>query len=316
MWFIANIAAALLIGSPSLAGIENIPTPQLLAELETTTEYIRVPLAADSTMVVIAQELRISLYELSEINPDKKVVELLKAGSWIILPKSTQNQVLDSPRFLGDDIRASAPLASPTTSKNPEDIIGTVAKSRKTSSSDVLRWARNILNPIVKTSADLASEGKNCNFFARNPSVTEHYVLGEKHVFSDVMTTTSGYMTTAKEGGIYSQIDAPYYTTDCIESSVNLFCMKGSCIVSMDSGKYGYHPGERNTVLIDGQRFSWIGDMPNAIGRQMWSALRDGSVVKSSLSLWPSTYTNNKDVVQGVQELKNQTYQLSLGEVD
>jgi len=179
-----------------------------------------------------------------------------------------------------------------------------------------LRAPGGILNPIVKTSADLAAEGKNCNFFGDKPFVRDHYVRGEKHVLSSVMTTTSGFMMSAKAGGISAGLDAPYYKTDCTESRVRLFCTKGSCIVSMKSGDHGYSPGERSTVLIDDQRFTWIGDMPTVIGRQMWAALRDGSVVKSSLSLWPSDYTNHKDVVQGVQELKNRTYQLSLGEVD
>ena len=179
-----------------------------------------------------------------------------------------------------------------------------------------MREPGGILNPIVKTSADLAAEGKNCNFFGNKPSATEHHVRGERHVLSTVMTTASGYMMTSREGGIYGDRNAPRYKTDCTQSRVNLFCMKGSCIVSMKSGDYGYHPGERSTVLIDGQRFSWLGEMPDSIGRQMWAKLRDGSVVKSSLSLWPSDYTNHKDVLQGVKELKNQTYQLSLGEVN
>ena len=163
----------------------------------------------------------------------------------------------------------------------------------------------------MKTSTDLQAEGKTCNFFGDKPHVSEHYVRGEKHVLSSVMSTASGFMRTTQPGGI----DDPWYKTDCTRSQLNLFCMKGFCIVSMRSGDYGYHPGERSTVLIDGQRFTWIGDMPDAIGHQMWKALRDGSVVKSALSLWPSEYTNHKDVVQGVQELKNRTYKLSLGKV-
>jgi len=162
--------------------------------------------------------------------------------------------------------------------------------------------------PIVKTSADLKAEGKTCNFFGDKPHVSEHYVRGEKHVLSPVMSTASDYMSPTRKGGMW-------YKTDYNRNHLNLFCMKGFSIVSMRSGDYDYHPGERSTVLIDGQRFTWIGDMPDAIGHQIWKALRDGSVVKSALSLWPSDYTNHKDVVQGVQELKNRTYKLSLGEV-
>lgn len=108
---IATVAAALLIGSPALAGSDHVPPPPLLSALTTTSEYIWVPLATDSELSRISRELNLSLAELAEIN-DKPSSTLLKAGSWVVLPKSSQDQVLRSSRFLGDNIRASAPLAA------------------------------------------------------------------------------------------------------------------------------------------------------------------------------------------------------------
>ena len=94
------------------ADSQRVPPPPLLAALSTPPEYIWVPLAADSELSSISRELDLSLSELAEIN-DKSSSALLKAGSWLVLPKSSQEQVLDSSRFLGDNLRASAPLSAP-----------------------------------------------------------------------------------------------------------------------------------------------------------------------------------------------------------
>lgn len=99
---------------------------------------------------------------------------------------------------------------------------------------------------------------------------------------------------------------------NCGESQVDLVCAGGDCWVAMDSGRYGYHPGERSTVIIDGRKFSWVGDMPIQTGRQMWSALREGSVVKSAIAQLPGRYTNSKDLLNGVQQSKNLVYGFSL----
>ncbi len=212
-------------------------------------------------------------------------------------------------------ITATAALSSLMTAGSAQTLNPKLPKMR--SLVEAIAEPGSRLNPIVKTSADLAAEGNNCNFFGNKPTVTEHYVRGEKHVLTSVMTEyESDHLLSRQEGGASARYEDPWYKTNCTESQVYLYCIKGDCMVTLKNGEYGYSPGEGNTVLIDGQRFTWVGDMPYSIGRKMWASLRNGSVVKSSLSLWPSKYTNHKDVVQGVQELKNQTYTLSLGEVN
>ena len=94
------------------ADSQRVPLQPLLASLSSPPEYIWVPLAADSELSSISRELDLSLNELAEIN-DKSSSVLMKAGSWIVLPKSSQNRVVGSSRFLGNNIRASAPLSAP-----------------------------------------------------------------------------------------------------------------------------------------------------------------------------------------------------------
>ncbi len=91
---------------------QHLPPPPLLAALPTTPEYVWVPLAADSELSTISRELNLSLIELSDLN-ETSTSTLMKAGSWLVLPKSSQDQVLASSRFLGDNLRTSAPLSAP-----------------------------------------------------------------------------------------------------------------------------------------------------------------------------------------------------------
>ena len=46
---------------------QHLPPPPLLAALPTTPEYVWVPLAADSELSTISQELNLSLIELSDL---------------------------------------------------------------------------------------------------------------------------------------------------------------------------------------------------------------------------------------------------------
>lgn len=96
---------------------QHVPPPPLLTALTTAPEYIWVPLAADSELSSISRALDLSLNELAEIN-DKPSRTLLKAGTWIVLPKSSQDQVLLSTRFEGDNLRTTAPLSAPPTLQN------------------------------------------------------------------------------------------------------------------------------------------------------------------------------------------------------
>ena len=164
------------------------------------------------------------------------------------------------------------------------------------------------LNPETKTSAQLQAEGKTCNVFQRSPITWFDHVKGKRFARVGLMGVW-GNQFQKYENGDYS---ANSYKTDCTETQVKLSCMKGDCWMSMNSQDHGYHPGKQNVVLIDGKRFSWVGEMPTSTGRQMWKTLREGSVVKSSLVLWPSRYTNHKDVLRGVQQSKNTAYKLSL----
>ena len=95
-------------------------TPQqLLAALPSPSALIWVKLAADSDLSVIARELDLSLSELSKLN-EKPASTMLKAGTLLVLPSSSRDDVEDSSRFVSESLRTTAPLSSPPI---PKDVV-------------------------------------------------------------------------------------------------------------------------------------------------------------------------------------------------
>jgi len=68
---------------------------------------------------VIARELDLSLIELSKLN-EKPASTMLKAGTLLVLPSSSRDDVEDSSRFVSESLRTTAPLSSPPI---PQDVI-------------------------------------------------------------------------------------------------------------------------------------------------------------------------------------------------
>lgn len=172
-----------------------------------------------------------------------------------------------------------------------------------------------------RTLKALKSEGKSCNLLNSSFYSNFDYVEDKTYSMAYLMTTykeplkrpvserpkgVAPFDANASRSMLYSVI------TDCAQSQVKLFCGGGSCYVLFNSKEYGYHPSRRSTVIVDGKKYSWIGDQPDWIGREIWGMLREGSVVKSSLALWPSGRTNFRDTLNGVSELKNIVYKESL----
>ena len=85
--------------------------------------------------------------------------------------------------------------------------------------------------------------------------------------------------------GKYSGMFEP---VDCHDWKAFVFCINGDCQLAFNSGRYGLHPTACSKARIDGQVFRWCGKKPDYIGRQMWSALRDGSEIAVNLTLWPT----------------------------
>lgn len=167
----------------------------------------------------------------------------------------------------------------------------------------------------------LKSEGKSCNVFNRSFYSNFNYVEDKTTAMAYLMTSYEEPLGTYKSErpkGVTpfdrytSRPTLSEVTTDCAQSQVKLFCTGGSCFVLFNSKEYGYHPSYRSTVIVDGKKYSWVGDQPDWIGRELWGLLREGSVVKSSLALWPSGRTNFRDKLNGVAELKNIIYKESL----
>ena len=160
--------------------------------------------------------------------------------------------------------------------------------------------------------ADLKAQGTSCNFFDTPFSQVLH-VADTKMVMQKLWTVWEiGHRSKLRKDGWKSSYKDPKHQTNCTKSSIWLTCNSGDCWLSPDSGEYGYHPGETSRVVIDGRQFSWVGDMPTAVGRQMWKAVKERSVVKTSIAQWPGRLTNTREVLNGVQELKNEVYTLSL----
>ncbi len=103
------------------ADSDHYSAQQLMAALPntSTSSLIWVKLAADSDLSVIARELDLSLNELSKLN-EQPVSTALKAGTLIVLPEPSRDDVLDSSRFVADSLRTTAPLSTPPT---PKDVV-------------------------------------------------------------------------------------------------------------------------------------------------------------------------------------------------
>ena len=99
----------------------------------------------------------------------------------------------------------------------------------------------------------------------------------------------------------------------CEDSSVTLLCEAGDCGVLLPTGQYGYFPAQKNAVSIVGKTWTWKGELPWWISKEMWSALRNKSTVSWELVHWPYS-----DLVTGSQETygntkaKNLVYSRSL----
>ena len=98
---------------------DRISPHALIASLPSPVELIWVQLAADSDLTAIARELDLSLSELSDLN-DLPSTTNLRAGHWIVLPEPSRDRVIESSRFLADEIRSSAPLSAPPA---PEEVV-------------------------------------------------------------------------------------------------------------------------------------------------------------------------------------------------
>ena len=75
--------------------------------------------------------------------------------------------------------------------------------------------------------------------------------------------------------------------TKCVDSRISLSCLGGSCKIVPSDGDYGFYPGRTNRVRIGAQVWSWAGDLPAWIGREMWPKVINGTVVAGELVHWP-----------------------------
>ena len=99
----------------------------------------------------------------------------------------------------------------------------------------------------------------------------------------------------------------------CTHSTLTIGCTSGSCWGTPSAGEYGYYPGKRNDISIDGKKFSWIGEIPVNIQLKIWRLLKDGSRFAYQLVHWPyegiKTGTETIAIPKG---LKDKIYRMSL----
>ena len=122
------LAVTAITSSTALFGVSHLSgyadsdhyTPQqLLAALPNPSALIWVQLAADSDLSVIARELDLSLSELSKLN-EKSASTMVKAGTLLVLPATSRDDVESSSRFVSDSLRTTAPLSTPPA---PQDVV-------------------------------------------------------------------------------------------------------------------------------------------------------------------------------------------------
>ena len=101
------------------ADTDHYSPQQLFAALPNTSKLLWVELAADSDLSMVSRELDLSLNELSKLN-EKSASTVLESGSWLVLPETSRDDVIESSRFVGESIRSSAPLSSPPV---PKDVV-------------------------------------------------------------------------------------------------------------------------------------------------------------------------------------------------
>jgi hypothetical protein len=92
-------------------------------------------------------------------------------------------------------------------------------------------------------------------------------------------------------------------------------CKGGSCWVATASGKYGFFPGKRNLISLNGEKWSFTNELSRQQEFSLWQSLVSGKPNRFAYQvvLWPyeNQVTGSQTVFVPVG-LKEKLYQMSL----
>ena len=101
----------------------------------------------------------------------------------------------------------------------------------------------------------------------------------------------------------------------CTRSKLMVGCKGGGCWVATASGEYGFFPGKRNLISLNGEKWSFTNDLSRQQEFSLWQSLVSGKPNRFAYQvvLWPyeNQVTGSQTVFVPVG-LKEKLYQMSL----
>ena len=115
----SGTSLSVLAQYPGFADANHVPAPFLLASAPATQSRIWVKVSTKSTLKGIAADLGLTSTDLTALN-DQTSFEVIKAGSWIVLPADAEESLANASRLDGTTVLHKAPLQSPP---DPQSVV-------------------------------------------------------------------------------------------------------------------------------------------------------------------------------------------------
>jgi len=115
----SGTSLSVLAQHPGFAEADYVQAPFLLASAPATQSRIWVKVSTKSTLKGIAADLGLTSTDLTALN-DQTSFEVIKAGSWIVLPADAEESLANASRLDGTTVLHKAPLQSPP---DPQSVV-------------------------------------------------------------------------------------------------------------------------------------------------------------------------------------------------
>ncbi len=115
----SGTSLSVLAQHPGFADANHVQAPFLLASAPATQSRIWVKVSTKSTLKGIAADLGLTSTDLTALN-DQTSFEVIKAGSWIVLPADAKESLANASHLDGTTVLHKAPLQSPP---DPQSVV-------------------------------------------------------------------------------------------------------------------------------------------------------------------------------------------------
>ena len=115
----SGTSLSVLAQHPGFADANHVQAPFLLASAPATQSRIWVKVSTKSTLKGIAADLGLTSTDLTALN-DQTSFEVIKAGSWIVLPADAEESLANASHLDGTTVLHKAPLQSPP---DPQSVV-------------------------------------------------------------------------------------------------------------------------------------------------------------------------------------------------